>query len=311
VRYFIFGVPATFIVALLALTVASPVSAFPDFDGDGVPDALDQCFADPEDLDAIRDDDGCPDTDVTAQVIVQQAFSIPAGDVQTKTIAMNLVNGNHPANIRVTMLAVSPIGFCEVTILPESGDLNMDFHTDENGDMVDETFYSHVEWVEVDVGAGEVRPLSRDYEVQCSEPGTFPDAYELQVDVLPLSPVQDEDLTNNVHTNFPDVTVTGTAIDSDGDGFGNGVETFVGSLAAVSCAGDPAANNESGPDAWPVDLDDNQRVNTVDVGHFVSRLGASRGDANYTARYDFTYNGLVNTVDVGGFVGHLGANCGA
>jgi outer membrane protein OmpA-like peptidoglycan-associated protein len=34
-----------------------------DSDGDGVPDALDQCPNDPEDKDAFADEDGCPDPD--------------------------------------------------------------------------------------------------------------------------------------------------------------------------------------------------------------------------------------------------------
>lgn len=46
-------------------TVARREAAPPvdDQDGDGVPDALDQCPALPEDHDGFRDDDGCPDED--------------------------------------------------------------------------------------------------------------------------------------------------------------------------------------------------------------------------------------------------------
>jgi OmpA-OmpF porin, OOP family len=35
----------------------------PDNDGDGIPDALDKCPNDPEDKDGFQDDDGCPDLD--------------------------------------------------------------------------------------------------------------------------------------------------------------------------------------------------------------------------------------------------------
>ncbi|HTJ46737.1 MAG TPA: thrombospondin type 3 repeat-containing protein, partial [Kofleriaceae bacterium] len=34
-----------------------------DFDGDGVPDRLDQCPRDPEDRDGFADEDGCPELD--------------------------------------------------------------------------------------------------------------------------------------------------------------------------------------------------------------------------------------------------------
>jgi hypothetical protein len=141
------------------------------------------------------------------------------------------------------------------------------------------------------------------------EPGTYPDAYELQVDVLPLHPVQEEDLPDNVRKNFPDVTATGPAVDSDTDGFGNGVETFIGSLAASGCAVDSAANNEPSPDAWPVDLNDNQVANTVDIGYFIPHLNASAGEPAYAERFDLTHNGTINTGDIGKFVAYLNDSC--
>ena len=35
----------------------------PDADGDGIPDELDQCPNEAEDVDGFQDDDGCPDLD--------------------------------------------------------------------------------------------------------------------------------------------------------------------------------------------------------------------------------------------------------
>ncbi len=43
----------------------SPVSAGPDRDGDGVPDAVDLCPDQPEDRNGVNDDDGCPDGGLT------------------------------------------------------------------------------------------------------------------------------------------------------------------------------------------------------------------------------------------------------
>ena len=274
-----------------------------------VPDASDVCPALAEDFDLVASADGCPDTNAAVAVVTEQAFAVNAGDAVTKPITITLTNGNYPADIRVTVLAVSDIGFCEARIQPEPGDLAMDFVTDENGDMVVETLYSHVEWVEAVVPANSTRTLSRDYVVECMEPGTFIDAYELQVDVLPLHPVQEEDLSDNVRKNFPDVTVAGAAVDSDGDGFGDGVETFVGALAAVPCASDPAPNNEPSPDAWPVDVNDNQLANTVDVGFFLARLNAAEGELLYAPRYDLNHNGVINTNDIGRFVPFLNEEC--
>ena len=67
--------------------------------------------------------------------------------------------------------------------------------------------------------------------------------------------------------------------------------------------------DEPAPDRWPMDMDDNRQVNTIDVGGFVGVLGSSAPGPPYQARYDFTMDGNVNTVDVGRFVGFLGRSC--
>jgi hypothetical protein len=68
------------------------------------------------------------------------------------------------------------------------------------------------------------------------------------------------------------------------------------------------ANDEPPPDVWPADFNDNQRVNTVDVGFFVPKLN-SPPNPGYDVRYDFNGNGTINTVDVGRFVPLLNKNC--
>jgi hypothetical protein len=64
-----------------------------------------------------------------------------------------------------------------------------------------------------------------------------------------------------------------------------------------------------GPDQWPLDFNDNQRVNTVDVGFYVPRLNADAPDPPYDVRFDLTMNGTINTVDVGKFVAFLNKVC--
>jgi outer membrane protein OmpA-like peptidoglycan-associated protein len=45
----------------------------PDVDGDGLPDSTDRCVVDPEDRDAYQDDDGCPEPDNDADGILDTA----------------------------------------------------------------------------------------------------------------------------------------------------------------------------------------------------------------------------------------------
>jgi outer membrane protein OmpA-like peptidoglycan-associated protein len=46
-----------------SITWLPPLPPPPDRDKDGIPDARDQCVAEPEDIDGFQDDDGCPDLD--------------------------------------------------------------------------------------------------------------------------------------------------------------------------------------------------------------------------------------------------------
>jgi len=60
--------PRLFAIAFLAAGLAAciPKQSDPnmsDLDGDGVPDAIDQCMADPEDFDGFEDEDGCSEAE--------------------------------------------------------------------------------------------------------------------------------------------------------------------------------------------------------------------------------------------------------
>jgi hypothetical protein len=58
-------------------------------------------------------------------------------------------------------------------------------------------------------------------------------------------------------------------------------------------------------------MNDDQRMNTVDVGAYVGKLGLEDGDPGWSARLDLAQSptGLLNTVDVGQFAGKLGRLC--
>jgi Subtilase family len=97
--------------------------------------------------------------------------------------------------------------------------------------------------------------------------------------------------------------------DDDCDGFTTANESFVTTDSAIACHATLTANDEPLPDRWPLDMDDNRRINTVDVGKLVGSLGSSAPGPPYQARYDFTMDGNINTVDVGRFVGFVGRTC--
>jgi hypothetical protein len=125
---------------------------------------------------------------------------------------------------------------------------------------------------------------------------------------------------------------TGNQTDSDGDGIGNGcderdrdsetpvshvchgtcpggafrdsIEALLGTNPALRCAGTATANDEPGADAWPLDLNDDQRANTTDIGQYVTALNETT-----PIRLDLNLSGVVNTIDIGFFVPALNQSC--
>ena len=96
--------------------------------------------------------------------------------------------------------------------------------------------------------------------------------------------------------------------DSDDDAFKDGREDNMGTLAAIACSA-TAAKNDEATDAWPVDNNDDQRANTIDVGAYVATLNSAPPDPRYRARLDLNANGSINTIDVGAFVAVLNQTC--
>ncbi|MEK7248459.1 MAG: thrombospondin type 3 repeat-containing protein, partial [Chloroflexota bacterium] len=189
----------------------------PDDDGDGVPDVSDACPLLAEDIDGVGDADGCPDTDVGVTVTKEETYDVDVSVSTAKTVVITVTNGNYPANVLIHILAVSRIGNCEVRLVPQAGDSYSEYYTDEIAGLpTPDTLYSEIERT-VAMAAGQVLVLNYNYNIHCFQPSAHTNAFELQVDALPLNPVQEENLgddplvlpdspSNNVHKNFPDVT---------------------------------------------------------------------------------------------------------
>jgi hypothetical protein len=97
--------------------------------------------------------------------------------------------------------------------------------------------------------------------------------------------------------------------DDDCDAFTTANEIQIGTDPSAACAASPMANNEPPPDRWPLDFNDSQTANTIDVGFFVVRLGASAPNPPYDVRFDLNANNIINTIDVGRFVPFLNGSC--
>jgi hypothetical protein len=97
--------------------------------------------------------------------------------------------------------------------------------------------------------------------------------------------------------------------DPDCDGYSTASEDFIGTVFWRPCAANTTANNEDPPDVWPLDMNDDRRASTVDVGSYVGDLGLDSSEVGYTTRLDLDANEIINTVDVGRFVSRLGDLC--
>jgi hypothetical protein len=305
----------TGLVLLLAVVAsgAGPLgaAALSDADSDGVPDSSDACPALAEDADGIDSSDGCPDTDASVSVTKDEAYPVAIGVAATKTADIWFKNGNYPADLIAHVLAVSTIGECEVTPVAEPGDGAFGVVTDEDGDTVAETMSFLLEW-ELSLAAGSMAHTTRDYEITCYTAGQH--SFELQVDVVPLPPVEEEDVEDmpNVHKNFPVVTADdGSEPDSDGDGFTDVDESYLGTSPLSECPATSTSGDEE-PDAFPADFDDNQAVNISDLGKILPpTFGSQYGGPNFVQRRDLRPNGVINILDIARVMPPtFGSNCG-
>ena len=71
-----YGAPDWRVFGMLGYTMPADKKA-PDADGDGIPDELDKCPNEAEDIDGFQDEDGCPDLDNDGDGIPDAMTSVP------------------------------------------------------------------------------------------------------------------------------------------------------------------------------------------------------------------------------------------
>jgi hypothetical protein len=97
--------------------------------------------------------------------------------------------------------------------------------------------------------------------------------------------------------------------DTDCDYYANVSEVFVGTLPAQGCSATPERGDESGADAWPVDTDDNQLANTLDLVPWVYALNHNDPEPEYSTRLDLNGDSRINTLDLVGYAILLNKSC--
>ena len=104
--------------------------------------------------------------------------------------------------------------------------------------------------------------------------------------------------------------------DTDCDGYADSREAYLGTASAHQCAADAVINNEPGADRWPMDMNDDGKATTLDIGVLVFTLNESNPNhpgpntnPAFNPRHDFNGNGVINTLDAGRFVFVLNETC--
>jgi len=186
----------------------------PDDDNDGIPDnPSDECPFIPEDADGVDDDDGCPDTDISVSVTKDDPIDVDVSEDTDFVVTLHILDGNYAAEAQVNFLLKSdvtdPNNKCEARWIPEAGDgyIEDTLWEDFDGDTVaDElVLYSMLEFIE---GVGPPPPELRDalvytYTIHCNAKSDH--QVFLEASAVPMPPVEEEYLSDNVHKQWIDV----------------------------------------------------------------------------------------------------------
>lgn len=91
--------------------------------------------------------------------------------------------------------------------------------------------------------------------------------------------------------------------DSDGDGFTNAAEDYIGTDPLDSCSDNPDE------DAWPPDINCDANADIFDVLLFRSVIQSQAGDPSYSPRFDFNTDSWIDILDVLLYKPIIGSQC--
>jgi hypothetical protein len=168
-----------------------------DDDGDGVPDVDDECPLIPEDDDGVDDDDGCPDTDMSVDVTKDDPIDVDVSVDTDFEVTVTINNGNVAADAQVNLLLKSVLADgCEARWNAEAGDGYIE-------EVIAGELYSMLERVEAGIAADDSRDVVRTYTIHCAEKCDH--SIFLEASAVPLPPVREEYLSDNVHKQDIDI----------------------------------------------------------------------------------------------------------
>ncbi|MEX0799744.1 MAG: DUF4114 domain-containing protein [Dehalococcoidia bacterium] len=98
--------------------------------------------------------------------------------------------------------------------------------------------------------------------------------------------------------------------DSDGDGFTDALEQYMGTDPFSACNQTTAANDEP-LDAWPPDFNDDTKVGVLDLALIRNFHNSVLGDAVYDPRYDLDADGEIDISDIQALRLNYNAECTA
>jgi len=139
------------------------------------------------------------DTDLEVELLKDELITVPKDLTHTETVDVSVYNNSPaPTDYQVELMQVSTErDTCVSHLVPEPGDTLYEY---TDGDQ----FYSKLTWTEPTLGPYGTRVSSRDYEIVCSQSGSFPNIEQFLVDVQPIT-MAETDPSDNTAENFVSV----------------------------------------------------------------------------------------------------------
>ena len=97
--------------------------------------------------------------------------------------------------------------------------------------------------------------------------------------------------------------------DTDGDGFDDCVEGYLGTDPNAACADSPTADDEGPPDAWPFDFNDDQRASLGDALRYIPVFNTFAPGPPYDQRFDLNGDGGIGLGDVLKYIPVINKTC--
>lgn len=282
------GIENTIDTCLVTLNGGSPRAGTGDTDGDGIDDACDLLTLAGSDVDGdayANRLDNCPQFANASQTETETA---PAADNGPGADAMG--DACDSENGTITVIQNRSSGSEVVSITPSDAVANGRYQVRAN-------------YVAKCFGATDA-----DGDGYCSTQDAGGDSGACSGTVPPSCTVR--------HSAWSGASHPLLQVDSDGDGFSDAFETYLGTDGAHSCAMTPVPPgivggvNDETIDNWPLDFNDDRQVSLTDVTTFSSRFGKAVNASPATPRWDLTGDGLVSLPDITKMSAPFGLRCG-